>query len=299
MASLRVRAFGLICVAVGSQYLAACGGGGSHANGDPTPTPVTADTPTPAPTSSSTPFPGVAGCNLPPVTEAAKKCDEVDNHPELSGTFNTEVDDSVNAVRATHPDIFAGDGGIKDFGAFRVAVVKELESRHLCVVVDGEELAIKNTNDFNDQYHVELSNRQVRIGPGAFRARCYPANFPVNPTPLPQRADCNLPSSREFACTRLENPQFLDVVSKVQNDIRVERPDLTDGQNVLVKQDEYYAEVIKRIRAMGGYCAIFDGEELALKNNNDYNEQYHLVLSNGMLHPGNDKYRSTCEPAAF
>src|SRR5581483_1808396 len=133
MASWRVRAFGMVSLAVGSYILAACGGGG-HPNSDATPTPVAGDTATPAATATATgtPFPGVAGCNLPPVTQEAKHCDEVDNHPELVGNFTTQVDDSVNEVRNSRPDLFADDGGIKDFGGFRVAVIKGLESRGLC-----------------------------------------------------------------------------------------------------------------------------------------------------------------------
>jgi hypothetical protein len=46
-------------------------------------------------------------------------------------------------------------------------------------------------------------------------------------------------------------------------------------------------------------CAAFDGEELQVKSNNSFNDQYHLITSNGYLRRGESSYRATCYPATF
>ena len=57
----------------------------------------------------------------------------------------------------------------------------------------------REVNGFSEQWKVELSSRMLRTGTEAYRATCRPANFPINPTPLPPRGDCALPSSWAWA----------------------------------------------------------------------------------------------------
>ena len=42
----------------------------------------------------------------------------------------------------------------------------------LCAAFDGEELQVKNSNDFNDQYDIELSTQHIRRGPSAYASTC-------------------------------------------------------------------------------------------------------------------------------
>jgi hypothetical protein len=236
----------------------------------------------------------MAGCSLPP--SGPGQCQERTGN---NGTFQKEVDETVLEVKAAHPEYFASDGALKDFGRFRVGMIEGLEARGLCAVVDAEEIAIKNSNDFSEQWKVELSNGRLRTGPFAYRATCHPANFPVDPTPLPPRTDCSLPSSREYACSRLDTPVFLDLVEGAEDAVIAAHPELTDGQTVAQENwKPFYQAVIDDLRAKG-YCAIFDGEELAVKNSDEFNEQYHPILSSTTLRRGIGSYRSTCAPAAF
>jgi hypothetical protein len=52
-----------------------------------------------------------------------------------------------------------------------------LEERGLCSAWDGEELAVKNTNDWNDQYDILTAELFLRRQEGAYRSTCYPAWF--------------------------------------------------------------------------------------------------------------------------
>ena len=43
------------------------------------------------------------------------------------------------------------------------------------------ELQVKNSNDFNDQYDIMISQGYVRRGAGSYRSTCSPAAFPLDP----------------------------------------------------------------------------------------------------------------------
>jgi hypothetical protein len=265
---------------------------------DSTPTvvqaPAAAATATAVPT--GTPLPGTT-CNLPAVSRPSDSCVR-----ESDGVFISQVDAAIGRLMSQRPDIFDGTS-IRDMPAFRVGLLKNLEATGLCVQWDDDrdghrEIMVKNSNNFSEQYHVELSNGNVRTGIGAYRATCYPANFPVNPQPLPQRGDCSLPSSREYGCDRLSTAQFLGVMDATAAEIARARTDLVSGDYVIGDVNLYYKEMVDRLR-MKGYCAVFDGEEIAIKNTSDFSEQYHVLLSWGQQRTGFGSYRSTCRPAAF
>ena len=57
------------------------------------------------------------------------------------------------------------------------AVVENLKWRGLCAFDDGIEIAVKNSNSFNEQYNVETSQGFVRWGAGAYISTCRPAWF--------------------------------------------------------------------------------------------------------------------------
>jgi len=52
-----------------------------------------------------------------------------------------------------------------------------LDEGGLCSAWDGEELAVKNTNDWNDQYDILTAELFLRRQEGAYRSTCYPAWF--------------------------------------------------------------------------------------------------------------------------
>ena len=143
---------------------------------------------------ASPPLPGMS-CGVPPVSAAAERCSSGG-----SSQFGDQVNAAIQRLMDQQPDIFDGIA-IRDIPSYRVGVLRNLEAAGLCAQwdVDNEghrEIMVKSSNDFSEQYHVSTSSGTVRWAPGAFRATCYPANFPVNPKPLEQRGDCALPSSR-------------------------------------------------------------------------------------------------------
>jgi hypothetical protein len=60
----------------------------------------------------------------------------------------------------------------------------------------------------------------------------------------------------------------------------------------------YLTAVVQRV-GRRGYCVIYDGEELAVKNTNDFNEQFDILTADERVRHGSESYRSTCRPAWF
>ncbi len=64
-----------------------------------------------------------------------------------------------------------------DPSRYHSGVAAILVTRGLCATYDGEELGVKSSNDFNDQYDIHLSTGHVRRGESSYRATCRPASF--------------------------------------------------------------------------------------------------------------------------
>lgn len=132
------------------------------------------------------------------------------------------------------------------------------------------------------------------------------------PTPTPDSGapptggSCSLPpSNNPNAPCSMQTPNFLGPVDKAITQLTQQQPGLFDFNNKLcencyyVKNEAaYVAGVIKNLNA-AGICAYYDGEELAVKNSNSYNEQYDILISSGHIRRGGGSYRSTCNPSWF
>ena len=138
----------------------------------PTPPPA-APAPAPAPPGATPappppPPPNAGSCSLPPGNGAGQNC------PFESASFQAEVEDSIAQLMQQRPDIFNGTAVVKH-SEYMNGVVANLRSRGLCAIVDSEdEIAVKNTNAFSDQYDILLSTGHVRR---AYTATCRPAWF--------------------------------------------------------------------------------------------------------------------------
>jgi hypothetical protein len=134
-----------------------------------------------------------------------------------------------------------------------------------------------------------------------------PAEPPPSPTPEPPAAvlGCGLPPGGPFQhCARVEpffNHELNEAIAQVQREV----PELFDFHNWLgglsyrvLDRYRYHAEVVARLEAMG-FCAVWDGEEVGVKNTNDFNEQYQVMTSLMYVRWGGGAYRSTCYPAWF
>ena len=289
------RRFPRFSVLALASTLTVCGGS-SPTLPVPDPTPTVAPTPTPGPT----PMPPLSvSCTRLGAGSTAVRC------PREQATFLSEVDDAINEVRGKKPEIFDGTKVLSS-GQFLVAVIAALDSRGLCAGWDGEELAVKNSDDFNDQFDVLTVAGNVRQGAGAYRTTCYPAAFPLGqaaPAPTP---DCpNLPPSRELTCGR-ETSKFYPDVEAAIGQLLKEQPQLFDFNDLATRTDwpkivdqEGYLKGMVQILKGKGYCARWDGKELAVKNKSEFNEQFAIILSFIWIRRGEGIYRSTCYPSAF
>jgi hypothetical protein len=118
-------------------------------------------------------------------------------------------------------------------------------------------------------------------------------------TPAPAEAACTLGRGTGDGthCPRLEEPIFQEEVDTAIERVVQKHPDVVSGDRV-TNANAYYAALVRELQAMG-YCALFDGEEIAIKDTNSYNEQYHVLTSSGLVRRGPASYRATCSPAWF
>jgi hypothetical protein len=147
----------------------------------PQPTPPPAATPAPAPGAPApTPRPPSAGsCNLGNGNGSGNGC------PFERARFQEVVERAIDNVLRNNPSLFdkskdrcvQGCPFVRDTDGYWDAVTDEVRRLGYCATNDGEELAIKNSNSFNDQYDIINSEGFVRRGTGAYRSTCYPAWF--------------------------------------------------------------------------------------------------------------------------
>jgi hypothetical protein len=148
--------------------------------------PVPAATPppaTPAPNNPNpgnpNPNPGPAGtCPLPAGTWN-------ENCSMQSQTFLGRVEAAIDEVIATDPGAFdtsrtrgcANCYFVRDPTRYVNRVAQAITKNGVCGYYDGEELAVKNTNNFNDQYDILTSDMFIRRQGGSYRSTCRPAWF--------------------------------------------------------------------------------------------------------------------------
>jgi hypothetical protein len=128
--------------------------------------------PTPSPTPAPTPTP-IYGCGLPRGTGNGANC------PRESPTFQGQLDAAIDKVIAEHPNWFDLNSGrgpslpaIRRPDLYAREVVDNLRRAGLCAFNDGEEIAVKNSNAFNDQFDIITADGVVRR---SYRTTCYPA----------------------------------------------------------------------------------------------------------------------------
>lgn len=148
------------------------GTGGGNATPAPAPTASSPTSPTTAPTAAPTsaPAPSGGGCGLPPGPGDGNNC------PRTSPVFIADVEIAIDRTIQQRPDLFDGNR-VRDWNQYYATVVSNLRAMGYCAIFDGEEVAVKNTNDFSEQYHVLLSSGTVRRGENIYRATCRPAWF--------------------------------------------------------------------------------------------------------------------------
>jgi hypothetical protein len=163
---MRNRMLGAAGLALACAWLVSCSGS-SPANPNPAPTP----TPTPEPTPTPTPNPGSIGaytCKLPPSSNPSAQVPGPDACPELKGRLGVQVNSAIDTVQREHPELFnfedlAGSSPrVLDQKKYLQFVAEDLVKNGVCTVIEKEEIAVKNTNDFNEQWNVYAAAGFVR-----------------------------------------------------------------------------------------------------------------------------------------
>jgi hypothetical protein len=134
----------------------------------------TVPTPTPAPSAQA------LGCGLGPGGGTGEDC------PMESASFQVQVEKAIDVAIREHPEMINTNRArgcptcwqVLDTHNFPEEVGLNLQKMGLCTTYDGEELAVKNTNVFNDQYDILLAEGFLRReATGSYRATCRPAWF--------------------------------------------------------------------------------------------------------------------------
>jgi hypothetical protein len=132
---------------------------------------------------------------------------------------------------------------------------------------------------------------------------------PVTPTPVPTATPTPGPTPDpplSATCARLgpgvpdseatcgtEAPDFKDQVQAAIDTVQAKKPDIFNGIQVL-NVGAYIVEVIKAMD-QEGLCAVYDGEELGVKKNDTYNEQYDILSAKNQIRDAH--YIGTCYPS--
>ena len=89
--------------------------------------------------------------------------------------------------------------------------------------------------------------------------------------------------------------------------IQKEKPELFNFDEIaagtnwpMIKDLDSYSSGMVAILIQKGYCAKFDGEEIALKRgSNTFSEQYDVNFQDKYIRIGSGIYRASCYPAGF
>ena len=137
-------------------------------------------TPTPSPNSSPAASPGSSPAASPATSPNSSTC-SLAAMPEGSPcraeapSFQAQVEAAQADVLRTRPDLFEG-GRVRSEAAYDQEVARVLRTRGLCATQGGpkDEVAVKTTNDWNDQYDIVLSSGQTW---SSYQVTCRPARF--------------------------------------------------------------------------------------------------------------------------
>lgn len=137
-------------------------------NSSPTPTPPPTSSPTPTSSPSPTQSPSAASCSLPALPDGSPCRLE-------TPTFQLQVEAAQAEVLRTRPDLFVGNT-VRSEDNYVQEVARVLRTRGLCAAQGGpkDEVAVKITNEWNDQYDIVLGNGQTWT---SYQVTCRPARF--------------------------------------------------------------------------------------------------------------------------
>lgn len=151
---MRTAIRGGVLVLAGLAHWSCCGCDDKAASPN---SPTAAATPTPAP--SASPTPSTQSCNLPAVNVDRPPC-----RPEPPPLFEAQVVRAQDQVRREHPELFDFQGKVISDQSYTGWVATTLRSYGLCAAAvggAGDEVGVKNTNDFGEQYDIVTGARDT------------------------------------------------------------------------------------------------------------------------------------------
>jgi hypothetical protein len=133
---------------------------------------------------------------------------------------------------------------------------------------------------------------------------------PNNPTPAPAPPNggtCALPPGQFNENCTMQSQTFLNRVEAALDEVIATNPQFFNlgrtrggcANCYQVVDATGYVNAVARAITKNGVCGYYDGEELAVKNSNQFNDQYDILTSDGFIRRQGGAYRSTCRPAWF
>jgi hypothetical protein len=132
---------------------------------------------------------------------------------------------------------------------------------------------------------------------------------PNNPTPnnpTPTGGTCPLPAGQWNENCSMQSQTFLGRVEAAIDEVIATDPGAFDTSRTrgcancyFVRDPTRYVNRVAQAITKNGVCGYYDGEELAVKNTNNFNDQYDILTSDMFIRRQGGSYRSTCRPAWF
>jgi hypothetical protein len=117
-------------------------------------------------------------CPLPALPDLRNEC------PKLRPELYEFVENAIQRTIRENPQFFdfnddRGGGSFKvlDRDRYIKSVVANIHAQGICAREEVEEIQVKNSNAFNEQYNIWVSSGHVRHGPRSYITTCFPAQF--------------------------------------------------------------------------------------------------------------------------
>jgi hypothetical protein len=160
---------GYASLVVSAVTFVACGSDSPAPTAVATPPPVATATPTPAAT------PQAFTCHLPAMVDLHNHC------PKLESQLLSYVNNAVDTVQQKSPELFdftdvRGESvRVIDRQKYQTAVVAAINAQGgACAADNNEEIQVKVSNDFNEQFNIWTSAGYTRR---SYITTCFPAQF--------------------------------------------------------------------------------------------------------------------------
>ncbi|HEY5908545.1 MAG TPA: hypothetical protein VIZ31_10905, partial [Vicinamibacteria bacterium] len=131
--------------------------------------------PNPAPTPTNNPPPPTGQSCRPAHESGNQRCPR-----EGSSDFLHVVEASYDSLIAKNPSWFSGSGGTRTVKISEQdwlwAVVHELRRKGYCAGLYAEEVSVRTSAAYSENFDVITSSMTIRRGQGAYASTCYPAS---------------------------------------------------------------------------------------------------------------------------